>query len=273
MIGVPVKDYNSQTTMFTLCIIGLAEGALQFWHKGKRLCAVLCVLLVTSFFVNILYATTSRTALVALPLLFALFAFRRLSWSSAGALLIAMIMSFAAVWPTSPRLGARVADFLEEVRTYEPTGVPTSAGERLEFWRKSIDIVAAAPFFGHGTGSIRQQFRQSTAGQTGMAGLVTADPHNQIFATAIQLGLAGTVVLLAMWIAHLFFFSTCESSSGDRPERCRAEYDQPTVQLFSVRFDSRLALCSGGRGHRWNDTAPARNARPPHKEGAPAGCF
>jgi O-antigen ligase len=101
---------------------------------------------------------------------------------------------------------ARVADFLEEVRTYEPTGVPTSAGERLEFWRKSIDIVAAAPFFGHGTGSIHQQFRQSAAGQTGMAGLVTADPHNQIFATAIQLGLVGTVVLLAMWIAHYFSF-------------------------------------------------------------------
>ena len=39
-----------------------------------------------------------------------------------------------------------------------------------------------------------------------MAGLVTGNPHNQIFAIAIQLGLVGTLMLLAMWIAHLFFF-------------------------------------------------------------------
>jgi hypothetical protein len=50
MIGIPVKDYNSQTTMFTLCILGLAEGAFDMWHKGKRLCALLCVVLATVFF-------------------------------------------------------------------------------------------------------------------------------------------------------------------------------------------------------------------------------
>jgi len=206
MIGVPVKDYNSQTTMFTLCILGLAESAFRIWHKGKRFCAVLCVLLAAVFFTNILYAATSRTALVVLPLLLVLFALIRLSWKSAGALLIVIIIVLLAAWQTSDRLRERTADLLEEVRTYQTAGVPTSAGYRLEFWRKSIDITADAPFLGHGTGSIQQQFRRSAAGQTGMAGLVTADPHNQIFATAIQLGLIGTVALLAMWIAHLLFF-------------------------------------------------------------------
>jgi O-antigen ligase len=151
MVGVPVKDYNSQSTMFTLCILGLAEGTLRIWHKGKRLCAVLCVLLAVAFFANILYGTTSRTALVALPLLLALFAFRRLSWKSAGALLIAVIISLAAAWSTSPRLRERIVVFFEELRAYEPSGVPTSAGNRLEFWRNSIDIISDAPFFGHGT--------------------------------------------------------------------------------------------------------------------------
>jgi O-antigen ligase len=47
-----------------------------------------------------------------------------------------------------------------------------------------------------------------------MAGLVTADPHNQILATAIQLGLIGTVVLLAMWIAHLLFFCAPRLPAG-----------------------------------------------------------
>ena len=159
-----------------------------------------------AFFANTLYAATSRTALVVLPLLLALFALIRLSWKSAGALLIAMVVVLAAAWQTSDGLRERTADLLEEVRTYQTAGAPTSAGYRLEFWRKSTDIIADAPFLGHGTGSIQQQFRQSAAGRTGMAGLVTADPHNQIFATAIQLGLIGTVALLAMWTGHLLSF-------------------------------------------------------------------
>ena len=58
MIGVPVKDYNAQTTMFTLCILGLAESAVRIWHKGKRLCALSCVLLAASppmIFANVLW--------------------------------------------------------------------------------------------------------------------------------------------------------------------------------------------------------------------------
>jgi len=226
MIGVPVKDYNSQSTMFTLCILGLAEGTPYAWHKGQRRLAVTFVLLGIVFLASILYAATSRTALVALPILLVLFALMRPSRKSAVGLIIALMVFLVAAWQTSPRLRERVTDFFDEVRYYQPTGVPTPAGGRLEFWRKSLIIVADAPFFGHGTGSIQEQFRKLATGQTGMAGLVTGNPHNQIFAIAIQLGLMGTLALFAMWIAHLFFFcgpgllggsgllSSCKTSSA-----------------------------------------------------------
>ena len=123
-----------------------------------------------------------------------------------GGLFIAMTVFLSILWPISPRLRERVTSLLEEVRIYQTTSALTSAGERLEFWRKSGLIIAEAPILGHGTGSIQQQFRQSAAGQTGIAELVTADPHNQIFATAIQLGSIGTILLLAMWFVHLRFF-------------------------------------------------------------------
>ena len=44
------------------------------------------------------------------------------------------------------------------------------------------------------------------SGGTGSAATATTNPHNQTFAVAIQLGLAGAVVLWAMWIAHLLLF-------------------------------------------------------------------
>ena len=103
-IGVPVKDYISQSTVFTLCIFGLAEGALLAWRKACRTLAVAIVLLAIVFLANILYVATSRTAFVAVPILLMLFAFMRLGWKSAAALFVAVTMLVATAWTTSPQL-------------------------------------------------------------------------------------------------------------------------------------------------------------------------
>jgi len=214
MIGIPVKDYISQSTVFALCILGLAEGAFLAWHKVSRRVALAFILLAIIFLANILYVAVSRTALVALPILLVLFCFRRLDWKITAGMIIGLTMFLATAWSTSPYLRERVTDLFDDVRNYQPSAVRTPAGERLEYWRKSIIIIMNAPFFGHGTGSIREQFRQLAVGQTGMAGLASANPHNQIFAITIQLGLVGAVALLAMWIAHLLFFFAPGPAAG-----------------------------------------------------------
>ena len=206
MIGVPVKDYIAQSTNFTLSFLGLSESTLVAWYKGHRRAAFALVLLAIIFFANILYAATSRTALVALPILLLLFAFMRLGWKGAAGLITAALVFVGVAWSSSPRLRERVTGFFVEVRNYQPTASRSPAGERIEYWRKSVLMIGSAPVFGHGTGSIRTEFREMAAGQTGIAGLASANPHNQIFAIAIQLGLVGTIVLLAMWIAHFIFF-------------------------------------------------------------------
>jgi O-antigen ligase len=89
---------------------------------------------------------------------------------------------------------------------YRTENVRRSAGERLEFWKKSIGFIAEAPFIGHGTGTIREQFRRVATGETGISSLIAANPHNQTLAVAIQLGLVGVAMLFAMWIAHLLLF-------------------------------------------------------------------
>jgi O-antigen ligase len=192
----PVKDYISQNAIFTLCIIGLAEGAFFAWQKGNRHCALAFVLLAIAFF----------AALLALPILLFLFAFRRLGWKSAAGLAMATMISLAVAWPTSAPLRQRVTELFDVILNHQPRAIFSPAEQRIEFWRKSLVIVAEAPVFGHGTGSIRQQFELLAAGHTGMAGLASANPHNQVFATAIQLGLVGAVLLFAMWIAHLLLF-------------------------------------------------------------------
>ena len=96
---------------------------------------------------------------------------------------------------------------MTELHDYLSSDAINPTGLHLEFLRKSLLFVEAAPIVGHGTGSIMEQFRQAAAvGQTGASSATSANPHNQIFAVAIQLGVLGTVLLVAMWAAHVMLF-------------------------------------------------------------------
>ena len=96
---------------------------------------------------------------------------------------------------------------MQEWRDYRASDTANSTGLRAEFLKKSVSFIAAAPIIGHGTGSIPQQFRNAAVGESGAAAAASKNPHNQIFAVAIQLGAVGTVVLLAMWAAHFMLFT------------------------------------------------------------------
>lgn len=204
-VWVPVKDHIAQSAEFTICIFLLMPMAMDRWREHRRGFAVALSLLGLLFLANILFLAT-RTALVAIPVLLLLFAARYLSWkASIGILLVALAVAVPSWW-ISPNVRQALPGLWDELRTFQPEGERTRAGERLVFWIKSIDFIRGAPVIGHGTGSIREQFRRSTEGKTGMAALAAANPHQQTLAVAIQLGLAGAAMLWAMWVAHLLMF-------------------------------------------------------------------
>jgi len=205
--GIVVHDYISQGQVFTLCAFGFCEVAMRSWRRGRRWLAFALLLLSLAFLANLLYVTASRTAVVTIPVLLVLFCGLRFGWRTTFAPMLALtVVSAALIWQTSPTLRQRFTATFDQIRDYEPSGARTSVGERLEYWRKSMIFIASAPVLGHGTGSIREQFRRAVVGDTGLAALVAANPHNQIFAVAIQLGLVGAALLLAMWGAHLLLF-------------------------------------------------------------------
>jgi O-antigen ligase len=206
VIGVPVKDYISQSAIFTVCVFALAEIARRAWQDGRRRTALLLVVLAFAFLANVFVVAVSRTAMVVIPILLLFFGYRAVGWKGAAGLVVAGVVIVASAWPLAPPLLHRAATLYDEVRAYQPEGVHTSAGERLEFWRKSIGFVSKAPIIGHGTGSTGDLFRRAATGHTGMAATVSDNPHNQTLAVAIPLGLVGSAVLITMWFAHLLLF-------------------------------------------------------------------
>jgi O-antigen ligase len=203
-VGVPVKDYVLQSELFAICAFGLIGQAVEVWRSRARL-ALVVVALAAGFVGNILYVQTARTTLVAMAVLVVVFAFRKFGWIGAlGVVAIAAVLACGA-WMSSPYLRDRVAPAIRGVQLHDPGDAGTTVGLRLGYWRASLKFISEAPALGHGTGSIPQLFRRAATAETNPM-TITTNPHNQILVIALDLGLLGTIVLLAMWVAHLALF-------------------------------------------------------------------
>ena len=161
--NVPVRDHISQSGEFTICIFALLALAADAWRAQRRRYATSLVALAFVFLANLLYVATARTALVVLPVLLVLFAFRQFGWRGALGLLTVGAALTAIVWTSSPYLRDRVMRIPEELQDYRGN---TPAGLRLEFWRRSIELIAEAPLTGHGTGTIPKLFRRDATAET-----------------------------------------------------------------------------------------------------------
>ncbi|MEA2930914.1 MAG: O-antigen ligase [Hyphomicrobiales bacterium] len=203
--GIPVKDYIAQSSEFLICAFALLAAAIDRARIGQVATAAGLALLAALFLANIFYVATGRTAIVVIALLLVILAVREFGWKGLlGAGLVGAIL-LGAVWASSPLLRDRMIQTVDEMQSYRTENAIDSTGPRLEFWKKSLSFIAQAPVIGHGTGSIAEQFRRA-AGTTGAAAIRADNPHNQVFGVAIQLGVVGAALLIAMWVAHLALF-------------------------------------------------------------------
>jgi O-antigen ligase len=203
---VLVKNAATQSGEFVICIAGLLYLAFEFFERRRWLWLGACVAAAFGMLANMLFVATGRTALVMLLVLLAVFAHRRLRARGVIILTLIVVAVGAVGWFASPYLRQRTVAIWTDYQIYESTDARTSSGERVDFYKKSIEFVRTAPLFGHGTGSIHPLFIESAAGKTGTEGVASTNPHNQTFAVAIQLGLVGAAILWARWIAHLSLF-------------------------------------------------------------------
>jgi O-antigen ligase len=205
--GIFVKNYIDQSQEFALCAVALAFPIVTLLRRGKIALAALLVAIASSFFVNMAFVIVSRTALVTVPVMFAVFALKHLRWRSIAVIVGAAAVFAAIAWQASPQLRRTAESFVRDYQLYKERNIPTSIGLRLEFWQKSLQFFAEAPIIGHGTGSTRGLFEQVAKGNINTAtGQVIGNPHNQTLNIAVQWGIAGVAVLYAMWLAHLLLF-------------------------------------------------------------------
>jgi hypothetical protein len=209
---------------------------------------------------NIVFVVTSRTALVVAPLLILLLGWRQFGWKGAVIACTAGAVLALGVWESSTYLRERLIQTIHQTQAYRATDEGNATGEHIEFLKKSMMFVRSAPLIGHGTGSIADQFRRSAIGETGAGGVATVNPHNQVFAVAIQLGLAGAAILLAIWIAHYLLFRIAGWMAW---VGAVVVIDNVVSSLAnsSFRFHAWLAICVGCRCRWRHAIAPSSGWR------------
>jgi len=204
--GVPTKDYIVQSGEFLICAFALAHLSISACGERRWRAAAAFAAVAIVFLLNIAFIALARSTLVIFVVLLIVLALQRFAWKGTLALLVAGAVFAGLAWVASPHMRARVYSTVQEVQKYRFQDEATPAGLRLEFWRKSVQLIADAPVFGHGTGTVLDLFRKLASEGNGASSTVTDQPHNQTFQIAIQLGLVGAALLFGVWISHLFMF-------------------------------------------------------------------
>ena len=205
--GIFIKNYIAQSQEFALCAVALAYPIFHLLRMNRIWQALALGAISLGFIVNMAFVIVSRTAMVTMPIMLAVFALLHLKRRTSLIIFGALVVLAGLAWAASPQLQQTADTFLRDYRLYKTENVPTSIGIRLEFWKKSLGFLAEAPLIGNGTGSTRGLFEKAATGATYSAtSQVIGNPHNQTLAVAVQWGAAGIILLYAMWLAHLLLF-------------------------------------------------------------------
>ena len=205
-VGVPVKNYIDQSQEFALCAVALAYPIVGLLRANRFSQAVLLVAISLSLVANMVFVIVSRTALVTIPVMLAVFALLHLKWRSVVVIFCTMALFAGLAWTVSPQMRSTTTTLTRDYELYRDRNIPTSGGLRLEYWKKALRFFAEAPILGHGTGSTRGLFERAAVGQVGAGADVVGNPHNQTLYMAVQWGVIGIIALFAMWFVHLTMF-------------------------------------------------------------------
>jgi O-antigen ligase len=120
-----------------------------------------------------------------------------------GAMLVAAVACTALAYHTFTNGDSRLADTGREIASFRHDNAVTSAGVRLEFYRRSVELFEHRPIAGYGVGSVLPEFERFARNRAGGDAVMASNPHNEFLLMAVQLGSIG-IALFAWLLVALF---------------------------------------------------------------------
>ena len=137
--GIFVKNYIDQSQEFALCAVALAYPITILLRAGRGLLALLLSAIALSFVVNMMFVAISRTALVTMPIMLAVFALLHLKKFEPPLPPSVALIARGLGWNDCSICGRRY-DVLTDYETTPQIKETRRHQSRLLFWRKSLRI-------------------------------------------------------------------------------------------------------------------------------------
>jgi O-antigen ligase len=147
---------------------------------------------------NVLFIVIGRTGYVVLAVLLAYFVAVTLrGWRGPVLAIVACAALLSAAYVASSSFRERVDEIGSDLSRWKPDAAdPTSVGQRIGYYRTTLQIVAEHPLTGVGTGGFARAYAEKVRGTGAPA---TTNPHNDYVLMAAQVGIPGVVLLVALY--------------------------------------------------------------------------
>jgi len=200
---------TSSEGMFVSAALAIVLSSIISKTKQIKIFEIACVIFLVSY---IALFTTGRSGYLAMLVVLIFMAIKYIkvnkflttlkSWS-----LIAIVAMLAMILLMSSKTSSdRIDTAIVELQLSEKNAnenVVTSIGQRIIFWKNTIEMVPKYFLLGAGTGAFKAAYTEQVADKTGLVAAITQDPHNQYLKILIEQGLLGLVLFVAMIVRTL----------------------------------------------------------------------
>jgi O-antigen ligase len=199
------KDHIAQNLMMSFFAFLLAVNA--FFAKKINIKVILFFLAALAV-IDILFFVAGRTGFLSLAFNALVFVFILPNKKQKISGLLLLTILAVLTFQFSENFRSRTELAITEFKSQEKKEL-TSVGQRVEFFKKSVQLIKEKPIFGFGTGSYASEFcRIADSNEWCEAGRF--HPHNQFIAFLVQLGMIGLIF-------YLVFIGAAIKSASHQP--------------------------------------------------------
>ena len=204
--GVPMHEYHQGTQgnvifkgriahniFMSFAMYLMFQYAIKSDGYKKIAWLTLCLLVVF----NILYLVNGRTGQITMLILAFWFCWETWQLKSLKylAMLIVLSLGIHTIYPNFP------SSRLVHTDIEMSKGASSSAGQRVEMYKNTLNLISQHPVFGGGTGSLEHDYKLLAESEH-LTMVKVTNPHNQFLLTMQELGIVGLIFLLWMWLMH-----------------------------------------------------------------------
>lgn len=192
--AVPFTSSLEQPVMSTLVAVLLWYFKDTWTSSWIRYACYVSIALCAA---NVFFVMLGRTGFLLMMLAIGMVGFFDLPKKfKIGALFIPLVLGYM-LFNISTRLHEKTMQINDGLTKYESGDYDTSEGQRLDYWRRSIQSIQESPVIGKGVGSWRNEYQRLG----GLQPNPPSNPHNQFLLWWVELGGIGLLFLINIFVS------------------------------------------------------------------------